>query len=227
MRRVTVDEGTIGSIVVDHFESIGADVYQEVECPGGVADIVALVAAELWIIEVKTSLSLALVVQALGRRRTAHRVYIAAPYSKNFRDVGILCEEVGIGLLSVNSGWVSDGSHKQWTVIEHVKSKRWNKRPVALRERLCPQHKTHAQAGAASAAGRWTPFRDTCEQLWRVVVQRPGIEIKDAVSLIRHHYASAAGARSSIAHWTSRGKVFGVRLDSSDKRLRLFPSEIG
>lgn len=222
MKRPALTETTYASIVVDHFEAIGADVYQEVECPGGIADIVALVAAELWIIEVKTSLSLALIAQALDRRRTAHRVYVAAPFSRTFREVRPLCAELGIGLLQINERT----SDKPWHVIEVVASRRWNTRPVALKAKLAPEHKTHALAGAPGGAGRWTPFRDTCEQLARLVCSQPGVSLRDAVGKIRHHYATPAGARSSLAHWIGRGKVAGIRLDSSGKETRLYPKSV-
>ncbi len=224
-KRLLLTEATYASVVVDHFEAIGADVYQEVACAGGVADIVALVAAELWVIEVKTSLSLALIVQALERRRDAHRVFVAAPYSRNFRDVGALCAELGIGLLQINSGEYDPHTRSRtpWRVVEVVGSRRWNSRPVALRAKLSPEHKTHAQAGSVGGGGRWTPFRDTCEQLARVVQARPGITLKDATSRIRHHYATPAGARSSLAHWIALGKVDGVRFDRSGKVAVLVP----
>ena len=207
MKNPRLTEATYASIVVDHFEAIGADVYQEVGCAGGVADIVALVGAELWIIEVKTTLSLALVAQALDRRRTAHRVYIAAPFSRSFREVEPLCREIGIGLLSVR---MPNDYENKWTVVEHAPSLRWNRKPVALRSKLQPEHKTHAIAGTPNGAGRWTPFRDTCEQLARVVRTEPGISLKNAIAKIRHHYSTPAGARSSLAHWIGHKKVPGV-----------------
>src|SRR5687767_1484846 len=97
-RRAEVTEQQVGAVVVAWLEALGADVYQEVECAGGVADVVARRGAELWVVEVKTSFSIALLFQAMDRRRTAHRVFIAAPYSKNIRDVTAVCEELGIGV---------------------------------------------------------------------------------------------------------------------------------
>jgi hypothetical protein len=218
-------EQRIAEIVVAYLEALGADVYQEVTVSGGVADIVARVGAELWIVEVKTSLSLALVAQAMERRRLAHRVFIAAPYTRNLRDVACLCEEIGVGVFEVRAGDLQ--SPYEWDapkVYERVNSRRWNTRPVALTARLQPEHKTHAKAGAVGAGGRWTPFRNTCEQLARIVREQPGITVKAAIDSIKHHYASAASARSSLADWAEKGKIKGVRLDRSDV-LRLYPIE--
>lgn len=220
MTRQRVKEQSVAEVVVAYLEALGADVYQEVECPGGVADIVARVRAELWIIEVKTSLSLALMFQAMERRRIAHRVIVAAPYSRNFSDIGVLCEALGIGLWQVDVA-SSEERWRQHRVLELVDSRRWNSRPVALAAELKPQHKTHAKAGAIGAGGRWTPFRSTCEQLARVVNAEPGITLKQAIAQIEHHYATPSSARSSIAHWIERGKVDGVRLDCG----ALFPVE--
>lgn len=218
-----VSEQDVAAIVVAWLEHMGADVYQEVTVRGGVADIVARIGAETWIVEVKTSLSLALLTQAYERRRLCHRVYVAAPYTRNIRDVGELAKAIGIGLLVIYTGdfgWESSRyDYGQPKVEQLVDSCRWNRRPVELTSRLVPEHKTHAKAGALGAGGRWTPWRNTCEQLARVVRNAPGISLKDAIADIRHHYASNAGARASLRRWIDEGKVEGVRRENG----RLYP----
>jgi len=218
-------EQEVAEVVVAWLETLGADVYQEVTVRGGVADIVARMRAEVWIVEVKTSLSLALVCQAYERRRLGHRVFLAAPYTRNIRDVGMLCDAIGVGLLSVKlgePGWENSrhdyGAPK---VDSIVWSRRWNRRPVELASKLQPEHKTHDKAGAVGAAGRWTPFRNTCEQLARRVSREPGVRLKDAIADISHHYSSQAGARSSLAKWIAEGSVDGVYM----KDGALFPKE--
>lgn len=227
MKRQLPSEQKIAEIVVAYLEALGAEVYQEVEVSGGVADIVARVHAEIWIVEVKQTLRLSLIAQAMDRRRLAHRVYIAAPYTRNVRDVIDICDAVGIGLLEVHSGDLN--SPHRWDqpkVNERVRARRWNRRPVDLAARLKPEHKTHAKAGAVNAAGRWTPFRDTCEQLARVVAAEPGVTLKAAIDRIKHHYSSRSSAVSSVAHWITRGKVAGVRIEHTDgKPPTLFPVE--
>jgi hypothetical protein len=210
--RATCSEADLAAIVVAWLEALGCDVYQEVACAGGVADIVSKRGPELTIIETKVSWSLALIMQALDRRRSAHRVYIAAPHSRNTRDVRFLCREIGVGLLEVHIG--SDDRYDQPSVDELEPSRRWNRRPVTLASKLRPEHKTHARAG--TNGGRWTPFRGTCEELARVVRETPGITLKTLVDQVRHHYKTPSSARGSIAHWISAGKVPGVRFDSSD-----------
>lgn len=221
MTRSKCSEQELAVIVVAWLEALGADVFQEVACVGGVADIVAVVVAETWIVEVKRSLSLALITQAMERRRAAHRVFVAAPYTRHLWDVKQLCDEVGIGLLIVQTGdFAATHQYEQPRVNVEVYGRRWNTRPVALRARLRPEHKTSAMAGSPGGAGRWTPWRDTCQQLARLVKSQPGIALKEAIDTIKHHYRSAASARTSLAKWISDGKIEGVRLEKG----RLVPA---
>lgn len=225
MKRAEVSEQDLAAVVVAWLEALGADVYQEVECVGGVADIVAVVRAELWIIEVKTSCSLALLVQAMERRREAHRVYIAAPHSKSMHQACGLFRELGVGVIEVTPGYVDGKYTEDPQVRMPVESRRWNTRPVQLRRELVPQHKTHAKAGAVGGGGRWTPFRSTCEQLRETVVRHPGITLKAAIESTKHHYRSSASAKTSLAHWIERGKVPGVEMRREHGATQLYPKE--
>jgi hypothetical protein len=223
-KRFHIPEQAVAEVVVAWLEALGADVYQEVTVSGGVADIVARVGAELWIVEVKTSLSLALIVQAMERRRLAHRVFVAAPHTRNLRDVEMLCRDLGIGMMVVTTGDF-DSSWNQPKVAIRCESRRWNRRPVLLSSKLVAEHKTHAKAGAIGAGGRWTPFRNTCERLAEQVRRKPGMTLKEAIAHVEHHYASAAGARSSLAKWIEKGVVAGVQLVKENGRSVLMPAE--
>jgi hypothetical protein len=218
-----VSEQAIAETVVAYLEALGADVYQEVTVPGGVADIVARVHHEAWIVEVKTSLSLALIAQAMLRRRQASRVYIAAPWTRNGRDVASVCKELGLGMFVVRDLASYRG---QELVTEEVAAARWNRRPTALLDRLCPEHKTHAKAGAVGAGGRWTPYLNTIEQLRAAVHRSPGITLKSCIDEIKHHYSSPSCARSSLAKWIEAGKVPGIRIDTTTKPAALYPTEV-
>lgn len=201
MNRHAASEAELAAVVVAWLMDSGATVYQEVEVAGGVADIVARVGSDL-------SLSLTLIVQAMDRRRHASRVYCAAPRTRTSRDFAGVVKELGVGLLEVHIG-----SDERWDpprVKEIVPSRRWNRRPASLTERLRPEHQTHAAAG--TNGGRWTPFRDTCEQLLRVVTDEPGIQLHDAIAAIRDHYSSKHAARSHMARWIAMSKVPGVQI---------------
>jgi hypothetical protein len=219
-RRSDTTEAELAEIVIGWLEDLGADVYQEVECSGGVADIVARVGAELWIVETKVSLSVAVLYQAMERRRSAHRVIVAGPYTRHARDFGQLCEELGVGLLVV---YVGD-SFVETRVEERVHSRRWNTRPVALASRLQPQHKTHAKAGAIGG-GRWTPFRATCEELERFVRANPGTTLKVAIDGINHHYRTPSSARNSMRKWIEGGRIPGIRVETKHGAMLLHPRD--
>jgi len=214
-------EADLAAVVVAWLQDSGAAVYQEVEVAGGVADIVARVGVELWIIETKLHLSLALLVQAMERRRHAHRVYCAGPYTRTLRDFAWLCREVGVGLLEVRVGTDARWDPDHASVKEAAPSQRWNSRPVILANRLRPEHQTHAMAG--TNGGRWTPFRDTCEQLLRVVRRDPGVPLAVAVASIRDHYSSKAAARSHLAGWVAANRIPGVQICDG----ALWPADFG
>lgn len=218
-------EADLAAVVVAWLQALGGDVYQEVELrPRGIrADIVARVRAEIWIVETKTSMSLALIEQAMERRRLAHRVYIAAPMHKARAGLE-LCEELGIGVLavSVGAGPAIAIDYDAPLVVMRAQSRRWNSRPVSLAKRLAPEHKTHARAGEPTG-GHWSPFRRTIERLAQEVSAHPGILIKAAVAGIEHHYRSNAGARTSLAAWVREGKVPGVVIRDD----ALWPAEVG
>lgn len=229
-KREQMTEQQVAELVVAYLEAIGADVCQEVEVCGGVADIVARVRAEIWIVEVKTSLSLALIQQAMERRRLAHRVYIAAPFSR--RTNTEVLAELGIGVFEVRPALAytdSGNGFGRGAVRELVQSRRWNSRPVSLANELRPEHKTHAKAGAIGAGGRWTEFRATCEALAAVVRGNPGVTLKAAIEQLKHnHYRSNRSAISALAHWVDRGKVPGVELRRSHGThgaIELHPTE--
>lgn len=221
-------EQEVAAQVVAYLEDCGHDVYQEVEVRGGVADIVALAGAELWIVETKTSWSLELLDQCVARRDQAHRVFAAVPWARQWKRGAFIARRLGIGSFEVHFPL----SRETWTkpvelfLGELPPRTSADQRQVRyVRDRLSPEHKTHARAGAPGGAGRWTPFRNTCEQVARVVRERPGCSLKEAIETVKHHYSSHACARASIAKWAESGKVPGVRLEREGRSVRLYPAE--
>lgn len=215
-------EAELAAVMVAHLIAAEYDVYQEVELrPGGIrADIVAKRGPELTIIETKTSMSLALIEQAMERRRCAHRIYIAAPTYKARAGVE-LCRELGIGVFGIHIG---TGSSWDLTRIEEqVVSRRWNSRPLKLADRLRPEHKTSALAGSPTG-GHWSRWRDTCSQLEQVVRETPGISMKDAVGQVKHHYASKRGAVTTLAGHIRAGRL---RVRCEDGKLWPVPDSTG
>jgi hypothetical protein len=236
-------EADLARVVVEWMTYRGFDVYQEVElvARGIRADIVARRGPELTIVETKTSASLALVAQVMERRRFAHRVYIAAP---SVRSVIPICEEVGIGALSVHVG---DESTYAWNAPAFRVTHAWNDPAFSLTGTGHPVHNPvyinpsevrehvpsrrwnsrplklaamlrpeHKTACSAGSptGGHWSRWRDTCAQLARVVAADPGMRVAYAITKIRHHYVSAKSARSSLLRDIERGVIPGVRVEN-------------
>lgn len=215
-------EAQVAAVVVDWLEAQGYDVYQEVELrAGGIrADIVAKRGPELTIVETKTSASIALLYQAMERRRVAHRIYIAVPVPAHA--MAEVCKELGIGVLRVRINPDHEQSWNPDRCDEEVASRRWNTRPVKLAARLRPEHKTMARAGAPTG-GHFSRWRDTCLQLSRVVAAQPGITLKSALAQVTHHYTSGRVAMSTMGTHIREGRVPGVRFEAGV----LVPREAG
>lgn len=216
-----VSEQQVAAVVVEWLEAHGYDVYQEVELrAGGIrADIVARRGPELTIVETKTSASLALLYQAMERRRLAHRIYIAVPVPAH--DMIEVCKELGIGVLRVR---INPEHEQRWNPTrceEELSSRRWNARPLKLGARLRPEHKTCARAGAPTG-GHFSRWRDTCLQLARIVATHPGIKLRDALAHVNHHYSSGRIAISTMGAHIREGRVAGVRFEAG----ALIPMEV-
>lgn len=219
-------EADLAAALVAHLEDAGHDVYQEVEYRGAIIDIVSVTGPEVWAIETKLTWSLDLLTQCVARKNLVHRVFAAVPASRT--DHSRLFAELGIGsyVVSMSGRYGSGGG--PYVKMKHrpdrTTPRSFASWPRELKARLGPGYKTHAKAGSPNGAGRWTPFRETCERLAYTVRQQPGITVKEAMTEIDHHYSSLQAARSSMVKWIEAGKVPGVRLDREGKLLRLFPS---
>lgn len=227
MSKVRRSETEVAAPVVFWLESLGHDVYQEVDCWNGYADIVALVGKEDWVVEVKANWSLDLLHQCIERRLVAHRVYAAVPASAKDRagwqQNAAVFEHCGIGVLRVDFGdWYPGGA----AVTQSGRDPKRN-RPSArqrIRRTCRPGHKTHAQAGAAGGGRmpRFTEFRATAERLVAAVVAEPGIKVHEAIAKIEHHYATAHSARNHLARLVRMKVIEGIELRFEDG-TRLYP----
>ena len=138
---------------------------------------------------------------------------VAAPAGGRGGLGGWLCRQRGIGVLRVAH------YRDQGEVREDVRA-RPNRRgdDAKIIARLQPEHETYCAAGAAGG-GHWTPFKATCREVLAYVREHPGCTVKDLVAGIRHHYATPSAARAHLPRWIEDGKVPGVRLDRSGRRL--------
>lgn len=210
----TLKETDVARPVVLWLQDQGWEVYQEVKDLD--ADIVAVQGRHVWIVEAKRFLNWKVISQACRRLRLANWVSVAVPRKQFHKNAEIVLRHWGIGCLEAETLFHLPAVH------EHLKPRMWAKPvPQLTWDALNERQKTYCEAG--SPGGRaWSPFKDTCERLLELVQREPGIPLKDAIHKIRHHYASSASAKKSLATWIHMGKVPGIHADRSSC-LKLFP----
>lgn len=221
--QIIKSEADAAALVVAYLEEMGLDVYQEVDLCGCVADIVAVRGKEVWIVEVKTSWSLDLLQQLDYHKGRGHanRIFAAVPVCKGWHDRSRLFQRLGFGTISIMVPTEYGEGTKIKGMAPRISPKRLQL--CGTLKILDPGHKTHAKAGAPSAAGRWTPFRRTCDALVEVVKRKPGISMKEAVDGLAHHYSSDACARASLMKWAEAGSVKGIVLARHGRKVSLYP----
>lgn len=200
-------EVDLAKIVVSHLEDEYWDywdVYQEVPCESGVADIVAVARGRVFAVECKVSLTFSVIEQAIARQRQAHWVAVAVPRARRGWLARDILKKRGIGLLTVAGGQIYESLDAKLNRAGHEGAKR-------LIETLQPEHKTFAQAGTST--GRyWTPWRATCREALRYVSRHGTVPAIEMVKGISHHYRSNNAARACLVMWLREGKVPGLRI---------------
>lgn len=178
--------------VKNWMEERGFVVYPEVQCRfgGGRADIVVTSGPIVGVVEMKQSLTLDLIDQALRWRGYANYIWIALPYKpKNYkRFVEMVLRDYGIGVLHVS----------QYGYVWADSKARFMRRTVPyLKEALTEHHLTSGLKGGHSGGGYITPYRITIDNVQHYL-KRAGDwrSIKDILDHCETHYASP---RASLA----------------------------
>lgn len=208
MKRVETD---LAARVVTWLQP-GWQVYQEVATTAGgqVADIVAVAGRRAWVIECKTSFSLALIGQGYGWRGSANLVSVAVPAGGG-RDQWFarqVCTTYGIGILAVGERTVTEALAPRW---QRLKGK-----PRIFRY-LREEQANGEYAPAGSQGGHATAFALTCRAMLGAVRLGGPLPLKALVSRTRHHYNTPASAVGALRHWLRRGAVPGLRLDETTR----------
>lgn len=147
------------------------DVYAEVESgrTGGRADIVAVSGPAVAVVEMKLSLSLDLIAQAVRWLPYANYVYIAVPYSKHRKlhnYASLFLKREGIGLLEVDIH-----TNHRYTGARCVIRPKFQRRvDNHIRESLVPQHKD--LPGGHAGGGYVTPYRLTIDEVKDFLTRR-------------------------------------------------------
>lgn len=212
--------------VIEYLKQDGWEVYQEVPFSSWVADIVVTKGDVLGVIECKQSYGFAVLEQAERWLKYANCVWVATwtpRRGSKGTDFGRkVAQKFGIGVLTVNPR--RDPILCREAVAPEVRTEVENGRYKDLKALLRPEHQQgYAEAGSREG-GRFTQFAETCKALRELVEAHPGLQLKDAVRQIKHHYASTSSAVGSLRHWIEKGKVKGVRFEKKWRHAVLIPS---
>lgn len=216
-------ESEIAKQVVAHFEHWGWDVYQEVQQHryGRCADIVAVLRGKpdiIHVVEVKKSLTFAVIEQARWWMYCSHYSSVAVPHTKS-RDRGralaqMVLQWQGIGLFETEFG----GLARQRVIPQlqrNAKVKDWN---------LQEAQKTFAPAGNSDGR-KWSPFQQTVLEIRKALAQNGPMPVSDILRNCEHHYSCDATAKSSLMKWARLGKLRGITLDDSSRPYRFVLQE--
>ena len=216
MKKGKITEKELASEVVDWLSAERWDVYQEVRAVGGVHDIVATKNRLVWIVECKVSRSLALLDQVLYSRRRAHFCSVAVPHGKSAASFTYMLNHLGVGELTLRYG-IRESLPPRLNRTAHRYKDYWEK---TLHEEQ--KDGSYAKAGTADG-GYYTPFKATCRRLLDIVRNKPGIQFKEAMNKLEHHYSTNNSARSCMLRYLYDGVVEGVEIRKEGKNLTLHP----
>jgi hypothetical protein len=222
-------EADLAALVVAYFQDLQYEVYQEVKPPRRdcVADVVAVLGSRPAIyhaVEVKQTLTLQVIAQAVYWREHVHYASIAVPKEKGRFDQPSkgrsLAYQVlnwkGVGCFTV------DSQGRVRCMVAPTLNRRVNPDYWRLQE----QQKSFAVAGN-NEGRRWSPFQETCEELRGLLRKEGPLPLGTILSRIRHHYSSDAVARSSLMKWGRDGKIRGVRVDTDSQPFRFVLEPLG
>ncbi len=197
----------IGTAAEKHFKNLGFDVYNEVDCDRRGIDMVLLKDDLTYAFELKTSLNLQVIYQASLNLEYANFSSIIVP-SRKFDSIFYFCKDflrdMGIGFYTYKAFSINE-------TIQEIVSPNKNENPKGLR--LFHEHKNDNIAGSPNGS-RFTPFKETCENVVSFLESNDGCTIGQLVQGIKHHYNTPASAKSALIKRINQGVVNGVKIDN-------------
>lgn len=211
-------EVDIARPVIAWLEEQGWDVYQEVKVYSAIADIVAVHAKLVWVIECKTSLSMAVLEQAWGWKAHYRSIAVPAGKQRNRRFAYWLAKnKLNIGVITVG--------HRVTEQVAAPLMRENHRLAVKIRESLREEHKYFAEAGSARG-GHYTLYRASIEKVKTFISKNSGCTIGDIFDhLGKLHYASNQSMRSTIPKnlmWIHKD---WCRIDTSERPFRYYVRE--
>lgn len=213
-------ETEVAGPVVEWLKRRRFRVYQEVPVRGssGTADIVAIRGPLVVVVETKVTMSLALLGQARRWLGQFHTVSVAVPWhvQGHAKDGAIMvCNSSGIGLIYVS----------RQGKVEEVVSPDFHRRARVQKalDSVRPEHADGSIPAGSAGGSAWTDWKITVRDLGEVVQRKPGVGLREAVGIIKHHYSSDTTARRSLAKHALCGRIPGVRAEEVGRDVRLYP----
>lgn len=223
-------EVELASHIIAHFKREGWEVYQEVPFYAWVADIVVTKGELVGVIECKQSYNFVVLEQAERWLKYAHQVWVATWTPRRGSSKGVhfghkVAKMFGIGVVTVNPR--ADEIRCREAVTPATRLDISEYQGQTLNQVLRPEHQNGYAKAGSNEGKRFTPFAATCKALRELVEAKPGLQLRDAVAQIKHHYSSNASAVSSLRHWIEKGKVKGIKLERQWRYAVLMPTGVG
>lgn len=177
-----------------------ADVYFEVPIGGRVCDIVVNRSPVIIAIEVKTSMNLDVLEQAIAKIGYANYVYIAVPSAKGRFFIEDLCKQLGIGILYYDK--------KLNHVRERVKAKLYRK---IAKPKLAEWMKANT---AGSQSTRITAFKHFVNELYRYLNTNDGATYKQCFESIDKYYTAEKNFKSNIYQYVRRNIIKHINIEN-------------
>jgi hypothetical protein len=194
MTSPTISETEIATKVIKWLDEQHWDVYQEVQFRnyGSRADIVAVRAGMIWVIECKTSMTFTVLEQA--DNWGCHFRSIAIPSARSLQGRGfaykIAHKYLHLGIIEIGPSGIKQ-YYDPPLMREYHKTSKW------MISQLREEHKTSLAAGS-KGGGYFTPYRQTMNDVKRFIARTPGCTLKEIMQDLNHHYASDASAKTCI-----------------------------
>jgi hypothetical protein len=213
-------EADLAEKIINFLESLGWISYKEVSIKGKGGGIrsdsyfikkVGDEIVETMSLETKLNFSLKVIEQADKWKSHANRCYICIPAPKRNQrksfQFGIkVCKQLNIGIFEVNMG---NGS------VNELNAPTASKNP-----KLPPLYEQQRSSVAGNDKGSFiTAFKVTVINLDEYMQDKDGIELKDLVSNIKHHYKNEKSAISTIQKYVNDGVIKGYCIKKEDKKI--------
>jgi len=214
-------EAELAARVVNWLREDGWKVYQEVDGPGGIADIVAVKGTTTAVVECKLALNLTVLEQAARWIPYSYFSCIAVPHytygvPDGYRFGKTVAAKFGLSVIQVQSKPSIITNYppprderdraRQCQQKHGICQAIWEQRPDGwnhaeslrrLSRYLHDEQQTFAAAGSPTGK-RWTPFKGTVQSFEAYVKAHPGCTIKEVCENAKHHWRTNGNAVSSM-----------------------------